>query len=146
MKANGTKGLLTCCIRPGNIFGPGGKNISMLASSRIWKFMVNKQYMPMSKYFITIKVKHFIYFLITHMVKIKRMWFRMVSERDAAHIFSYQEKPSDYAPSLSPGVLGKEVLMNYLYLASLMGRTTCNQNRDNCICIILNFCKLKAFK
>jgi len=45
----------------------------MLASSRIWKFMVNKQYMPMSKYFITIKVKHFIYFLITHMVKIKRM-------------------------------------------------------------------------
>ncbi|CAD6203903.1 unnamed protein product [Miscanthus lutarioriparius] len=39
MKANGTKGLLTCCIRPGNIFGPGGKNIPMLASSRIWKFM-----------------------------------------------------------------------------------------------------------
>ncbi|XP_066387831.1 3beta-hydroxysteroid-dehydrogenase/decarboxylase-like isoform X1 [Miscanthus floridulus] len=40
MKANGTTGLLTCCIRPGNIFGPGGKNIPRLASSRIWKFML----------------------------------------------------------------------------------------------------------
>ncbi|KAL6878215.1 hypothetical protein ACP4OV_012385 [Aristida adscensionis] len=38
IKANGLNGLLTCCIRPGNIFGPGCSVIPRLLLSRVGKF------------------------------------------------------------------------------------------------------------
>ena len=42
MKANGREGLLTCCIRPSSIFGPGDKLLvpSLVAAARAGKSKV----------------------------------------------------------------------------------------------------------
>lgn len=42
LKANGTNGLLTCCIRPSSIFGPGDKLLvpSLVAAARAGKSKV----------------------------------------------------------------------------------------------------------
>ncbi|XP_050125323.1 3beta-hydroxysteroid-dehydrogenase/decarboxylase-like isoform X1 [Malus sylvestris] len=39
IKANGVKGLLTCCIRPSSIFGPGDRLLvpSLIVNARTWK-------------------------------------------------------------------------------------------------------------
>lgn len=43
MKSNGTKGLLTCCIRPSSIFGPGDRLLvpSLVAAARAGKSKVS---------------------------------------------------------------------------------------------------------
>lgn len=43
IKANGVQGLLTCCIRPSSIFGPGDKLLvpSLVAAARAGKSKVN---------------------------------------------------------------------------------------------------------
>lgn len=42
MRANGREGLLTCCIRPSSIFGPGDKLLvpSLIAAARAGKSKV----------------------------------------------------------------------------------------------------------
>ena len=42
MRANGREGLLTCCIRPSSIFGPGDKLLvpSLVAAARAGKSKV----------------------------------------------------------------------------------------------------------
>ena len=43
IKSNGTDGLLTCCIRPSSIFGPGDKLLvpSVVEAARAGKSKVN---------------------------------------------------------------------------------------------------------
>jgi plant 3beta-hydroxysteroid-4alpha-carboxylate 3-dehydrogenase len=42
MKANGTNGLLTCCLRPSSIFGPGDRLLvpSLVSAARAGKLKV----------------------------------------------------------------------------------------------------------
>lgn len=44
IKANGMNGLLTCCIRPSSIFGPGDKLLvpTLVAAARAGKLKVNQ--------------------------------------------------------------------------------------------------------
>lgn len=44
IKANGVKGLLTCCIRPSSIFGPGDRLLvpSLVVAARAGKSKVSK--------------------------------------------------------------------------------------------------------
>lgn len=46
MKANGRNGLLTCCIRPSSIFGPGDRLLvpSLVAAARAGKSKVGSIY------------------------------------------------------------------------------------------------------
>lgn len=52
MRANGREGLLTCCIRPSSIFGPGDKLMvpSLVAAARAGKSKVSVDFSMLVKY------------------------------------------------------------------------------------------------
>lgn len=63
MKANGRDGLLTCCIRPSSIFGPGDK---LLVPSLVTAARAGKSKVRMACMSVNIGMLGLISFLVVH--------------------------------------------------------------------------------